>query len=153
MVVEARFARCRECERNGTVGFSGPPECTLQRVPEPNGSCAHFTPAGPDRPAAVSLCATEVLQAPGAPDSPPKGERRMARKKAGPPVAPAPRQFEIGQELQGVEGTLTIVKDRVDYLVKMPSGRLVWLSYPGIQKLLVAPAAESSAEATSGASG
>jgi len=51
-VVGARFQPCRECERNGNVGFSGPPECDLHVVPEPNGSCAQFTTEGPDRWAA-----------------------------------------------------------------------------------------------------
>lgn len=51
-MVGARFKRCRECERNGNVGFSGPPECDLHVVPDPNGSCSHFTREGPERPPA-----------------------------------------------------------------------------------------------------
>ncbi|HYA44432.1 MAG TPA: hypothetical protein VED59_02420 [Acidimicrobiales bacterium] len=51
-MIRARFTPCRACERNGNVGFSGPPECDLHVVPGPNGSCAHFTTERPEGRAA-----------------------------------------------------------------------------------------------------
>ena len=41
--MDRRFQKCRDRENNANVGFSGPPECDQQVIPEPDGSCVHVT--------------------------------------------------------------------------------------------------------------
>jgi hypothetical protein len=38
-----RFKKCKECERNASVGFAGPPECDLKLQPDDQGNCPSFT--------------------------------------------------------------------------------------------------------------
>jgi hypothetical protein len=65
-----------------------------------------------------------------------KVTRRRAQTAAPGAAGPSVGHYTIGQEVATPAGTVKILKDRVSYLVQLPTGRKRWFSDPGLTRFL-----------------
>jgi hypothetical protein len=106
---------------------------------------------GTDR-RAVLIYATEVeATEPVAKEGAVKEKKEKVKKEkpavvqTSAPVAPAVKNYVIGQEVATPTGTAKILKDRVAYLVQLPSGKKRWFSQDGLQQFVAGKPVEEEA--------
>jgi len=106
---------------------------------------------GTDR-RAVLIYATEVeATEPVAKEGAVKEKKEKVKKEkpavvqTSAPVAPAVKNYVIGQEVATPTGNATILKDRVAYLVQLPSGKKRWFSQDGLQQFVAGKPVEEEA--------
>lgn len=97
---------------------------------------------GKDR-RAVLIYATEVeATEPVAKEGAVKEKKEKVKKEkpeavqTSAPVAPAVKNYAIGQAVATPTGNATILKDRVAYLVQLPSGKKRWFSDAGLRQFV-----------------
>ena len=61
-------------------------------------------------------------------------------------VGPATKTYTIGQDVATPTGNVQILKDRVSYLVQLPSGKKRWFTDAGLKQFIAGqPVAEEAA--------